>query len=195
MSSIGYLALDMVAARVSVRSKPSWRAMAAWSALSMLPDSDVIGFSLGVPYSAPWGHRGATHSLTAALCGGILAGVAARATRRPALRTGAIAFAVLASHGLLDTLTDGGLGAALLWPFDLTRYFAPWQPIPVAPIGLDFFSSYGLFVSFVELVQFAPLFVYALRSRPIARPRAAAAVALWLAAAAVIVSIEPVREA
>ena len=50
--------------------------------------------------------------------------------------------ALLASHALLDTLTDGGLGAALLWPFNFTRYFAPWRPIPVAPIGLDFLSRY-----------------------------------------------------
>ena len=28
------------------------------------------------------------------------------------------ATAVVASHGLLDTLTDGGRGVALLWPFD-----------------------------------------------------------------------------
>jgi len=195
MASIGHLAVGAAAARVSAGRKPPWREMAAWSALSMLPDTDVVGFALGVPYSAPWGHRGATHSLIVAVCGGVLAGLAARAIRRPALGTAAIASAVLASHGLLDTLTDGGLGAALLWPFDLTRYFAPWRPIPVAPIGLDFFSSEGLFVSLVELILFAPLLVYALRARPIGRPRAAAAIALWLAAVWLIGSEDQVREA
>ena len=40
-------------------------------------------------------------------------------------------------------MIDGGLGCALFWPFDLTRYFAPWRPIPVAPIGMDFFSPHG----------------------------------------------------
>jgi hypothetical protein len=60
---------------------------------------------------------------------------------------------------------DGGLGCALLWPFDLTRYFAPWRPIPVSPIGLSFLSPYGLMVALTELVFFAPLFVYALRRR------------------------------
>ena len=39
---------------------------AAAVALSCLPDADVIGFRLGVPYAAPWGHRGASHSLAMA---------------------------------------------------------------------------------------------------------------------------------
>ena len=169
--------------------------MACWSALSLLPDSDVIGFALGVSYGDPWGHRGATHSLAAAVVGGVATGLAARVARRPAIRTAIVATLVLASHGLLDSLTDGGLGAALLWPFSLTRYFAPWQPIPVAPIGLDFFSTYGLTVSLTELVLFAPLFVWALRPRPIAATPAAAAIAVWLASVLLIASADPVREA
>ena len=31
--------------------------IAWWSALSLLPDADVIGFALGVEYGDPWGHR------------------------------------------------------------------------------------------------------------------------------------------
>jgi inner membrane protein len=85
---------------------------------------------------------------------------------------------VLASHPLLDTLTDGGLGCALLWPFDHTRYFAPWTPIPVSPIGLSFFSPYGMYAAGVELIYFAPLIWFALRPR--ARP--AAHLVVWLAA-------------
>jgi hypothetical protein len=42
----------------------------------------------------------------------------------------------------------------------LTRYFAPFNPIPVAPIGWYFFSPYGLTVSAVELLLFAPLLWY-----------------------------------
>jgi len=148
-----------------------------------------------VSYGDPWGHRGATHSLAAAVAGGVAAALAARLASRPAIRTAVVATSVLASHGLLDSLTDGGLGAALLWPFDLTRYFAPWQPIPVAPIGLDFVSMYGLTVSLTELVLFAPLLVWALRLRPIAATPAAAAAALWLAAVWLIASADPVREA
>jgi inner membrane protein len=196
MASIGHIAVGMAAARVYYDGRdPGWRSMASWSALSLLPDADVIGFALGVAYGDPWGHRGATHSLTAAVAGGIAVGVAARAAGRPIARTATIATLVLASHGLLDTLTDGGLGAAMLAPFDLTRYFAPWRPIPVAPIGLDFFSAYGLIVSLTEAVLFAPLLVFALRSHA-PRPRTSVAgLALWLTAVWLIASADPVREA
>lgn len=66
---------------------------------------------------------------------------------------------------LLDTLTDGGRGCALFWPFSEERHFAPLRPIPVAPIGLDFISERGFRVALVELVLFAPVFAYALWPR------------------------------
>ncbi len=52
--------------------------MVAFSALSLAPDLDVIAFQFGIPYSAPFGHRGAAHSICAALA---LAFVAAFVTR------------------------------------------------------------------------------------------------------------------
>jgi len=130
MASIGHIAVGMAAARAhDPQRPPRWPSLALWSALSLLPDIDVVGFLRGVPYGAPWGHRGATHSLTLAIVGGIAVGVAARWFKRPALRLAVFASLVLASHGLLDTMTDGGLGAALRWPFSLTRYFARlWGP-------------------------------------------------------------------
>src|SRR3954470_24942868 len=135
MASVGHIAVGLGAARASQgEGTPRWPALLFWSALSLLPDIDVVGFLRGVPYGAPWGHRGATHSLTLAIAGGVLTGIAGRAFNRPILRTAVVATVVLASHGLLDTMTDGGLGAALLWPFSLVRYFAPWRPIPVAPV-------------------------------------------------------------
>ena len=58
-----------------------------------------------------------------------------------------------ASHGLLDTCTDGGAGVALLAPFDWTRYTAPFRPIAVSPLGVQrFFSARGLAVLESELV-------------------------------------------
>lgn len=69
------------------------------------------------------------------------------------------------SHGLLDALTDGGLGAALLWPFSNERMFAPVRPLPVAPIGARMLSSRGLYVATVELLWFLPLWAYALWPR------------------------------
>jgi inner membrane protein len=73
---------------------------------------------------------------------------------------GVVAGLVVASHGLLDALTDGGLGAALLWPFSDERFFAPWRPLPVAPIGSRFWSAGGLAVAATELAWFLPLLVW-----------------------------------
>jgi inner membrane protein len=76
---------------------------------------------------------------------------------------------VAVSHGLLDTLTNGGLGIALAWPFSMARYFAPWTPIPVAPIGVRMLSGRGLRVVMTEALQFAPLLVWTVWPRRRAR--------------------------
>jgi inner membrane protein len=46
-------------------------------------------------------------------------------------------------HPLLDACTNGGLGVALAWPLDSRRFFFPWRPIQVSPIGARFFSAHG----------------------------------------------------
>jgi inner membrane protein len=198
MASIGHVAIGMAAARVrGDRRAAGWRSMTAWSAISMLPDADVIGFAMGVAYGDPWGHRGATHSFAFALAAGLAIALVASWFGRPAVRTGRFATLVLASHPVLDTFTDGGLGCALFWPFDLTRYFAPWRPIPVSPIGLDYLTSYGLMVFVVELILFSPIFLFALwprHRRPIGRPALATLGIVWLAGAWLIASTDPVRE-
>ncbi len=169
MPGIGHLAVGMAAARLYQSEKPAdslpFTAVLFWSALSFLPDSDVVGFALGVRYGDEWGHRGATHSIVFSLAIGVAVGLIALFNRRPAIRTGVTASLVVGSHAFLDTLTDGGLGCALFWPFDLTRYFAPWTPIPVSPIGLGVLSPYGIYVALVELVYFAPLMWFAWRPR------------------------------
>ena len=195
MASLGHIVVGMAAARVQSRgpasARPALAAMLFWAALSFLPDADVVGFGLGVRYGDPWGHRGATHSLAFSIALGALVGALAPWFGYRALRTGVLATLVVASHALLDTLTDGGLGCALFWPFDLTRYFAPWTPIPVSPIGLGYVSPYGAYVAATELTLFAPLLLYALAKRREGRavrwrplvvvPIAAVwAVALWL---------------
>src|SRR5580765_8181316 len=198
MASLGHVAVGLAAARTYGEGhRPHWRSAVTWSALSMLPDADVIGFSLGVRYEDPWGHRGATHSFAFAVIVGLAAGLIARRFRYPALRTGLLAAAVLATHPLLDTLTDGGLGCALFWPFDLTRYFSPWRPIQVAPIGLAFLSPYGAIVAMSEIVLFLPLFVFAFRASDFKLQTSIFTLLslAWLAAAWLIASSDPVREA
>jgi len=135
--------------------------MVAFAALALLPDADVIAFALGIAYEAPWGHRGAAHSLVFA-AGIALACLAV--ARRDRGKAALLGFVAVGSHGLLDALTDGGLGIALAWPFSQERFFAPVQPIPVAPIGAGMLSGRGLYVIAFELLVFAPLALWALRS-------------------------------
>lgn len=179
MASLGHVAIGMAAARA--RAKPGttgtelFGAMIALSALSLLPDVDVLGFARGVPYGAPLGHRGASHSIIVAAAIGLLCGASARvalraSAARRAIGLGVCVALVVASHGLLDAMTDGGKGVALLWPLRTSRYFLPWRPIPVAPIGARFLSLRGLRVARAELVQFSPLFLYAVWPRRHGRP-------------------------
>jgi flavin-binding protein dodecin len=61
-------------------------------------------------------------------------------------------FLAMASHGLLDALTNGGLGIALFAPLENSRYFFPVTPIQVSPIGIRrFFRGGGLAVLASEL--------------------------------------------
>jgi inner membrane protein len=108
----------------------------------MLPDLDVLAFSLGIPYGSPFGHRGITHSLFFAAA---LSGLVAAATRQVGLqmsvRVWFYLFASIASHGLVDACTNGGRGIGLLIPLSAQRFFFPWRPIQVSPIGVSWFFS------------------------------------------------------
>lgn len=124
--------------------------------LSMLPDADAIGFFLGVPYESQWGHRGFTHSLAFALVAGILCAFLFQEKKKTVfILTSLSTF----SHPLADMLTNGGLGVALWWPFDTTRYFLPWRPVEVSPIGIrNFIGQRGIVVLASELlVMWLPL--------------------------------------
>ncbi len=118
-------------------------------ACSMAPDLDVIAFALGIPYHHPLGHRGLFHSPFFALLLSLAVSRLGFREIRPFSagwwRIFALLFLVTASHGLLDALTNGGLGIALLAPFDNSRYFFPWTPLEVSPIGLQgFLTERGL---------------------------------------------------
>ena len=68
MATVGHVAVGLAVARAyNGGRQPRWPVAAAWSALALLPDADVIGLPLGIRYQAPFGHRGATHSLVFAL--------------------------------------------------------------------------------------------------------------------------------
>lgn len=120
--------------------------------LAVLPDIDALGMWLGMPYEHPLGHRGFSHSLPFAVA------LAAAGTWfvSPLGAEPWLAFGVLlvsaASHGVIDALTNGGLGIALFSPFSQRRHFLPWRVIEVSPLSpFELLSRRGLAVLRSEL--------------------------------------------
>lgn len=134
----------------------SKRVWVACALCSVIPDLDVVGFRFGIPYADFWGHRGFTHSLVfAALLTAVVMLVCFRrgAPGLGRLSLSAYLFLATASHGVLDAMTNGGLGVAFFSPVNNGRYFFPWRPIRVSPISLTrFFSPQGYLVLKSELL-------------------------------------------
>lgn len=134
------------------------RVLIAAAALAALPDVDGLWFSI-IPYRHPLGHRGLTHSLLFAAIAGaataLLFVFARGAEPRTFLHlTKLIGLFTLstASHGFFDALTNGGAGVAFFAPFDHTRFFFPFRPIPVSPMsGAALLTSRGAHLLFWEL--------------------------------------------
>jgi len=129
--------------------KKTFRFWLAAALCSIVADADVITFAFGIEYGDFLGHRGFFHSLCFAF---ILSMVMAlwefrklQLFSKPWWKIWIFFFCITASHGVLDTFTNGGLGIALFSPFDKARYFAPWTPLIVSPIGArGFFTPWGL---------------------------------------------------
>jgi inner membrane protein len=125
---------------------------------SVLPDIDIIGYYFfGIRYGGMFGHRGFSHSLTFALLVSVLVVLLAfPAVQRFSKKWWsmlAIFFVVTASHGILDSMTDKGMGVGFFIPFDNTRYFMPWRPIYASPMKIaKFFSRTGLEVLTAEII-------------------------------------------
>ncbi|EEF60208.1 metal-dependent hydrolase [Pedosphaera parvula] len=138
-------------------SKMSWRFWVLAAGSAAMPDFDVLAFGLGIPYESMFGHRGFTHSLLFALFWGLLV---VWCEFKQVVRFSrewwslfAFFFVATASHGFLDAFTDGGEGVGFFVPFNGMRYFFPWTPIEVSPIGVgSFFSQRGWIVVKSELV-------------------------------------------
>ena len=140
---------------------------------SMAPDIDVIGFRFGIHYGDLLGHRGLSHSFLFAAAFASLAYLTTASSLLPPVHRGLVwlyLFLATASHGLLDAMTDGGLGVAFFSPFDRTRYFFSFTPIAVSPLGAGFFSARGLPVMLSELRWvWLPSFVFAVLAFSIRR--------------------------
>ena len=148
MATIFAHALAAVTAARTAYPEDRRNRIAIWAAaLSMAPDLDVLAFPFGIRYEDFFGHRGFSHSLLCALLLAVV--VAARFREAPywsarSWRLVAFFFLVTASHGLLDAMTNGGLGVAFFSPFENSRYFLPWTPLQVSPIGRGFFTADGI---------------------------------------------------
>jgi inner membrane protein len=131
------------------------RILFAASILAALPDADAL-LMRWIAYNHPLGHRGFTHSLCFAV---IISFVVAllftklRWNNGQSLWTLSFIFIIAsASHGFFDAMTTGGLGIAFFAPFDNTRYFFPFRPIPVAPLSAaGLFTARGLYLLIWEL--------------------------------------------
>jgi inner membrane protein len=97
------------------------------------------------------GHRGFTHSLFfAALLAALVVALFFRGSSW--LLMWLYFFVATASHGILDAMTNGGLGVAFFAPFDNARYFFPFRPIQVSPLHVHrFFSARGAAILLSEL--------------------------------------------
>jgi len=135
--------------KATLFKKQSWKILLLGVVCSMVPDADSIGYFMGVPYSSMWGHRGITHSFFFAFLWALLMMWLFFRSAKPSKGEWWLLllyfFLATASHPILDAMTSGGLGVAFFAPFDNTRYFFPWRPIKVSPMGAKaFFSTRGL---------------------------------------------------
>ncbi|NOT62269.1 MAG: metal-dependent hydrolase [Acidobacteria bacterium] len=143
-------------AKLAARETIHPRTVIACSLLAILPDVDGLFFGR-IPYAHLFGHRGLTHSLLFAVIAGLLTAlffIWRGWIQRVEWLVYSLLFArATASHGVLDAFTNGGLGVAFFAPFNPTRYFFPYRPIPVSPMtGAGLLTARGWRVIAGELL-------------------------------------------
>ena len=117
---------------------------------SVLPDLDVLTFNFGIPYSHPFGHRGFTHSIVFAIIWAIL--LMLFFGKQNKVLWFVVIFFSTVFHGILDAMTTGGKGIGFFIPFNNERFFFPFRPIQVSPLGIEkFFSEWGIQVILSEV--------------------------------------------
>lgn len=115
---------------VARRPVPWWLVVVA-VLVSMAPDLDGLAHPLfGIAKNSIYSHRGAAHSLFTAVAVGCVAALCHRPLRVGALTAGVAVALAMASHGLIDMMTDSGKPVAYLWPLTSVRLFADWRPLP-----------------------------------------------------------------
>jgi inner membrane protein len=116
---------------------------------AILPDIDVVSFKLGIPYGHFFGHRGFFHSIFFAFIVGFIITEIFFSKEQSSRKDRWFYFVyfslVTSTHGIFDAFTNGGLGIALLSPFDNHRYFFWKTPISVSPISPRVFLNLRTF--------------------------------------------------
>ena len=142
---------------VAVGGRSRLRIWVLGALCAVSPDLDAItSYLFRIRYGAMLGHRGISHSILFAvlLATAVTVGVRRAWPESPrAAKLWCFFFAATASHGLLDAMTNGGLGVAFFAPFSNARYFLPWRPILVSPLSAQVFfgTRKGLRVMWSEL--------------------------------------------
>ncbi|HET6148657.1 MAG TPA: metal-dependent hydrolase [Polyangia bacterium] len=177
MACFGHVAVGLMAGRLHDQGRPvptDTRGRAAmligFGVLGTLPDFDVFAVALGASEATAAGHRGASHSLLTALALAVAGGLLARRYGWSGLRTALALMLAVGSHGLLDTLAEGGRAIPLFWPLTEHRFAAPWRCFPDAPRGFAFLSWHGFSVAALEFLYFLPITAFALWPRSKWRP-------------------------
>ncbi|KHK54097.1 hypothetical protein PI87_16395 [Ralstonia sp. A12] len=151
-SIITHAAVPLMLGAAAGRRCISGRLLFAGAVAAMLPDLDVAALKLGIRYQDAFGHRGATHSIAFALGLALVAALAHRPLSTTAWRSAIFVGLSTLSHPLLDACTNGGMGVVLLWPLSEHRWFFPFRPIAVSPLGISrFMGNRGVTVMASEL--------------------------------------------
>lgn len=161
-----------LAGAIAFGTRPlSWRLILIASIAAAAPDLD----SLTNPVWAPrWGlstfsiyaHRGAAHSLFVALAAGLVAAMFHKYLGLGRLTAALGVGAAMASHGILDMMTDAGRPIAYLWPLSPVRFFVDWRPLHSSEVAWPHFCSELITRQEIELWQVViPMFAFALAIR------------------------------
>jgi inner membrane protein len=159
--------IPLAAAIAFIRRRFPHRLVLAAMMASAAPDLDAFASPIWhLQSSSIYTHRGASHSLFVALTVSLFAAAFHKQLRVPPTVAAAVVGVAMASHGLLDMMTDYGLPVAYLWPVSSARYFANWRPIHSAELEWGHWATQLLPRFRSEMWQVVlPMFGFALAMR------------------------------
>jgi len=161
-------ALVPLAATLAFARRPiPWKLVVAAAIAAAAPDVDTVTkFIVHLPPMSIYSHRGAAHSLFVALAAGLFASLFHRFLGVRPLTAGVVIAASMASHGIIDMMTNAGLPVAYLWPLSSARLWADWRPLQSAEVHRVHFIWNVLVRLRIEVVQIIiPMFAAAVGIR------------------------------